>query len=342
MTITMKNIADALDVSVSSVSRVLNNVDKGRVSAELRTKIIKFAKKNNYEFNYAARALKKKLPNSIGFICTYHTNLITDYSLEILRGIIDASNMHSYNLIFDVVPSNESYIDRYEYYISSRMVGGVLILGSILEKENKFNLLNENKLPFVIMNSRIKKDISFVDCDNYGGALKVVEYLIKLGHKEILFIEGPSSSTNALDRKKGFVDGLKRYGVKINENNIIKGDFSEKNSYNAIKRMNLSRKKITAIFASNDGMAIGAIKALQEKGVKIPEDISIIGFDDIPLSTYINPKLTTIRQNLYQIGFEASDSLIKQLEKKKNIESKIIPTELIIRESTKRIKGDNI
>ncbi len=336
MAVKMKDIAKALDISVSSVSRALNNADKGRVSPKLRKKIVKYAENHNYEFNYAARALKKKRVNTIGFISSYQEKPITNYTSEILRGAIDASRKRGYNLLFDVIEEKRSYLERYSYYSSSGVVGGILVHGSIIENQKSKEMLNRANLEAVVINSKTLNK-TFVDCDNFRGGYMATKHLLGLGHRKIMFVSGPETSTNSRERFEGYLSALKEYGINFDEDMIMKSDFTEEKTYRKMLNKKIASLGYTAVLAANDAMAIGTVKALKESGIKIPGEISVVGFDDIPIAEYIEPKLTTVKQNLYLIGFSAADILINKLERL-DTNPQVIPTELIIRDSSGYVK----
>lgn len=339
MAVRMKDIANTLKVSVSTVSRVLNNVDRGRVRAELRNKILKYAEKHRFRFNYTARALKKGVSNSIGIVCPYDMFLFTSYTSEILRGIVDVANTRKYELLFLVIPEKENYAERFHDFCASRSVGGLIMQGSLVERERNLDVFRKENVPFVVTNSKcVSKSDTYVDCDNESGAIEATRHLIKLGHRKILHIRGPQSSTNAEERFAGYKKALAEHGITFKKELVVSGGFIEENAFREVTRLvNESQTDFSAIFAANDGMAIGAMRALKEKGYKIPENVSVVGFDDIPSSGYIEPALTTVSQNLYDIGRVAAELLIEKIETKEiKPRSTVIPCRFIPRRSTGR------
>lgn len=341
MAVRMKDIAKTLNVSVSTVSRVLNNVDQGRVRPELRQKIARYAEKNKFRFNVSARALKRGVSNSIGLVCPYDMFLFTSYTSEILRGIVDVANQRKYELLFLVIPEKENYEERFHDFCASRSVGGILFQGSLVEREKNLDMFREENVPFVVMNSKqVGKNDTYIDCDNSGGAYDAVRHLIKLGHRKILHLKGPETSTNADERFAGYKKALAESGIQLRKELIVPAGFIEENAYREVTRfINENRTDFTAVFAANDGMAIGAMRALKEKGYKIPEDMSVIGFDDIPTASYIEPALTTVSQNLYDIGRTSAEILIEKIETKETRpRSSVIPCRFVQRKSTGRIQ----
>ncbi|MFH1369463.1 MAG: LacI family DNA-binding transcriptional regulator [Elusimicrobiota bacterium] len=340
MSVRMKDIAKTLNVSVSTVSRVLNNVDRGRVREDLRNKILKFAEKNKFRFNYSARALKKGVSNSIGIVCPYDMYLFTSYTSEIIRGVIDVINQRKYELLFLVIPEKSDHVERFHDFCASKSVSGILLQGSLIERERNLDIFKDADIPFVVMNSKcVGKDDTYIDCDNVGGANEAVSHLIKLGHRRILHLRGAMESTNAEERFAGYKKALSEAGIPFRKELIVRGDFIEENAYREVTRLvNENRLDFSAIFAANDGMAIGAMRALKDKGRRLPEDMSIIGFDDIPPAIYVEPALTTISQNLYDVGRTSAEVLIEKIETKDTkSHSTIIPYKFIQRKSTVKI-----
>ena len=341
MQTTMKDIARALNVSVSTVSRVLNGVDEGRASSKLREKILKYAEEKRYRFNFSARALKKGVTNSVGLVCPYDRYLFSNYTSEIICGILDTVNKRNYELLFIVIPSDEDFADRCYDICASKNVSGVFIHGSMAEKKAHLDIFRKAKVPFVVMNSRnTGRNDAYIDTDNFGGAYEAVEQLINLGHRKILHLMGYPKSTNSMDRFEGYKKALHDSKILYDESLVVGAEFIEDIAYKRIaKILDAGKPKFTAIFASNDGMAIGALRALKEKNYKVPGDISITGFDDIPLSSYVDPPLTTVSQNLFDIGKNAGDMLIDAIEDSSPPKSRIVPYKLVIRESTSQNKS---
>lgn len=337
----MKDIAKTLNVSVSTVSRVLNNVDRGRARPDLRNKILKYAEKNRFRFNTSARALKKGVSNSIGIVCPYDMFLFTSYTSEIFRGIVDVANQRKYELLFLVIPEKEDYAERFHDFCASRSVGGILLQGSLVERERNLDIFHEEQIPFVVMNTKsVEKRDTYIDCDNLGGAVEAVRHLVKLGHRRILHFRGPSESTNAEERFGGYKKALAESGIPFRKELVVHGDFIEENAYREMMRI-INEKKLafSSIFAANDGMAIGAMRALKEKGYKLPEDVSIVGFDDILPAVYVDPALTTVSQNLYDIGRTSAEILIEKIATKDtNPRSTVIPCRFVQRKSTAKIQ----
>jgi LacI family transcriptional regulator len=205
--------------------------------------------------------------------------------------------------------------------------------------DNFIESLKEREIPFVFIDYPPKDEkIYSVMVDNENGAYEATEYLIKLGHKRIAFLAGPEVAWDSKARFKGYLKALKTYGIQFSPELVENGNFTKEEGYAATKRLLEKEEKFTAIFSSNDQMAIGAIRALKESGYKIPIDISIVGFDNIEASSIIEPPLTTVSQPIYEMGKKAVD-IITALINEEKIEEKryMLKTKLIERHSCIRI-----
>jgi len=339
VSVSQKKIAELLGISAMTVSRVINN--SRNVSPETRQKVLKAIKELKYYPNMLGRALNKGKTNTIGIIIPFTTHIFsTQYFIELLAGIENFCAKNSYDLIFQTKGDEEKEIDYKKPY-KERKVDGLIIIAPPVKSEQIKELIDE-KIPFVVIDGRLSSNnISFVDADNIKGAEIAVSHLIELGHKRIGFIAGWDYVSNGKDRFTGYKKALKKYNIEFNEKLVFKGDFSENKGYEAVKYFFNLNNPPTAIFAANDLMALGAIRALNSLNLKVPEEVSIVGFDDIPISQYFNPPLTTIRQPIRKMGEKAAEILIKKIKKELNTEEKFIfPIELIIRKTTAKPKKD--
>ncbi len=332
--VTQNDVAKKAGVSFITVSRVINN--SSNVKKETREKVLKVIKELNYYPNNMARGLNKNKISVVGIIVPYSTHIFgTPYYVDLLSGIEQCLAEKNYELLFYPKQQEDKYID-YAKLFYERKVDGILI---IAPKINDKQLLDIDKkgIPAVVINGRIDaENISWVDSNNEQGGYVGTEYLIGNRHSVIGFISGLEFMKNGLDRMQGYKTALKHYNIK-QQNLIVSGNFTEYSGYIGAKELLKRNKKITAIFAANDLMAIGAMRYLSEQKINIPEEISIIGFDDIQIGAYMQPALTTIKQSAYEMGYFAAGELIKKIHdntyKGKN---KIFNVKLVIRESVAR------
>ena len=227
----------------------------------------------------------------------------------------------------------------YFQILENRWIDGIIysgVTGATEEEKQNVHAILEQKIPIVLVDREIEDYFtSAVLIDNKKAAFDANNYCIKLGHKQIGFIAGPLKTRIFMERFNGYKKALQKSGIEFNEDLVQEGDLTIKSGVSAAKKLLAKKRSLTVIFASSDSMAIGAIKEIQKEGLRVPEDISVIGFDDIPLASLVSPTLTTVAQPKYQIGAEAMNLLIRMIEEKEVPKSKIIlDTKLIVREST--------
>ncbi|MCL5986322.1 MAG: LacI family transcriptional regulator [Actinobacteria bacterium] len=332
----IKDIAKKLEVSESTVSRAL--ADHPLISEETKKKVRKLAKEMRYRPNFIAKSLKLKRTKTIGLIIG---DIMNPFYPEITRGAEDIANKYDFNIILcnsDYDPEKEM---KYIRVLEEKRVDGILIT-PVSEKTNGIKLLKESKIPFVLIDTkpplRIKANCVYVD-QEYG-AYYATEYLIKNGHRKIALINGPKTQSPCKQLEIGFKKAMNAHHIPINEKFIKVCNLKKDGGYNSMREL-LSLKpeeRPTAVIFISDITSMGAYDAIEEKGLKVP-DISIIGYDNIPESKYLSPPLTTVDQPKYQLGTEAMNILIKQLQEEEKWEPKVIRLipQLIERKSTLKI-----
>lgn len=337
MAVSMKDIAKEAGASLSTVSRALNNKWKGKKGKVLRERILRIAARHNYKVHAIAQALRKGGVDSIGFVCPADVYMMSQYTQEVLKGVVEAVCGMDYDLSLNIIPKNKDYIAHYREYCSRSMVRGVLLQDWILWKAKNLDVFFETKLPFVLINSKSDDPrVSYVDSDGFSGAYKATEYLIKLGHKRILHIHGHPNSVNATERLNGYRKALVDGGIPYDESLVVVHDsLSYASAFPILSKLFSEKFDFSAVFATNDEMAVAAIRALEEKGFSIPKDIAVVGFDDLPYALANKPRLTTVRQNVSEIGRTATELLLELAKSKKGRAAQkiVLPTELIIRDS---------
>lgn len=325
--ITIKDVAKTAGVAISTASYALNGSNK--VSEKTREKILKIAKELNYTPNGVARNLKTKKTGLIGLFVHSINGPFYD---KLIKGIQEVINTQKYELIV-FCDSGQKPGTSYNF-LSERRVDGAIIISPNIKDQQVLDL-TKNGLPLVVLDRKItEKNLCSVVIDNRKGANEAVNHLVSLGNRKIAFISGPENSFDNQERLKGYIDTLKSNSIEFEDRYILKGDFTEESGYEVVKKYISENKDIpTAFFSSNDEMAVGAIKALQENSIRVPEDVAIVGFDDIVISSYINPKLTTVRRPMYELGSFSAHMLVTMLSGKSMNSSLVLSTELIIRES---------
>ncbi len=332
---TLQEVARHAGVSRSTVSRVINN--HPNVSAGTRARVETAIEKCGYRPHAVARSLATNRTHILGVIIPEAvTKLFTDpYFPLMLRGSTEACNRNGYQLILSLFTASMDPHTMHDRVIRSGYLDGVFIANVSLDDGLIPKLLADG-IPFVTIGRHPDDHVNYVDIDNVGGARMAVEHLIRLGHKRIGTITGPLDMTPGQDRLEGFRDVLNAHRLPVTEGLVAEGDFTETGGRAAMMR--ILREGPTAVFAASDAMAIGAIKAIRSAGLGVPEDISVVGFDDVPPAVSIEPELTTVRQPIERLGQLAVEILINRIDEKKAengtaTQRIVLPTELIVRES---------
>jgi LacI family transcriptional regulator len=333
-TTTIRDVAKAAGVSISTVSRVLN--DKGDVAPETYQKVQEIIDELGYTSSLAARGLRSRRMNVIGLAMP---DVGDPFSIQVMKGVSRAIAELDYDLIVYTGGEfqRETSADRERRFVS--LLGGGITDGVIVVTPATTSFPTAS--PVVVVDPNVENHgCPAVIATNRDGALTAVEYLISLGHRRIGFISGRSELQSAVRRLQGYKDGLARAGIPLDAELIQTGDYSRKAGFACAQRLlNLSDPP-TAIFASNDQSATGAIKAIYEAGLRVPDDISVVGFDNIPEVAYTHPGLTTVDQSIDKMGYIATKMLISLIEGD-SPESGLykVPTRLVVRDSCRAIAG---
>ena len=333
---TIYDVAKIAGVSPSTISRVMNNPEI--VAEDTRQKVMNAVKELAYIPNMMAASMPKRKTNYIGLIIPDITNI---FFSNLVRGVQDVCEKHGYNVLVVNSDDSQEKEGRYLKLLYSRRVDGVILtVAGYREKEfpeEELSLLK--KMNIVLIDREINgMTTPIVKVNNFSGAYSAVKYLLTMGHRKIMYLAGIEGTKTNQERKKGYLAALKK--AKINWEKELAGDFRLDTAYQKIiyhwPQLKNSDKLPTAIFAANDLMAIGALKAFAQLKIRVPEDISIIGFDNIPFSDCTCPPLTTIAQPTYLMGQKAVETLLKVIDKKKIKKSVEFETELIERDSVSR------
>jgi LacI family transcriptional regulator len=330
---TIKDVARLAGVSIASVSHAVNKTRF--VSEETKQKIFAAMEELAYKPNSVARSLRIKESHIIGLILPDNTN---PYFAEIAWSIEYASRNMGYSVILcnsdGDVTKETSYID----VLIEKQVDGVILVAAG-ESTANFLKLQERNIPTVMVDRNSPNvNIDSIQIDNEFYGQMATNHLIELGHKNIACITGPRDVTPSFDRVDGFKNALKQHNISLKEDYIVRGDFKPHGGYLAACKLLEMKIPPTAIFACNDLMAFGVIHAASEFGVEVPEKLSIVGFDDIYLSTYSNPPLTTIKQPRLEMGEDAVHFLTLRMKDHGKLSRKItLNASLVKRASTKAL-----
>lgn len=328
--VTISDVAKLANVSTATVSRVLSN--SGNVKKETTEKVLEAIQKLNYQPNVLARQLRKLETKTVLVVVPDITN--TFFS-KILRGIERVAIENDYEVLLGDTGNDVERERGYLDILRQKKADGMILLTARLES----HLLEEiaGEFPVVLACEYLEgSTIPTVSIDNISSARKATEYLINLGHRRIGFISGPLNVILSRDRLKGFRQAMAQHNIPIESFLVQEGDFSFESGYNMMMKFLALDQPPTAVFAANDEMAIGAIKAIKSKGLHVPDDISVVGFDDIKFASIYEPALTTISQPMFEIGKKAMELLIKLINKDQLEKNQyILEDQLVIRETCK-------
>ncbi len=306
---TIRDVARVAQVSMSTVSHVINGTRY--VAPHTRERVLQAMAELNYSPNRLARSLRNNRTLTLGVLLPNSAN---PFFAEVLLGIENVCFERGYNIIMGNASDDPQRELEYLKVLLSRQVDGILLISTGAYNES-LALLASHETPVVMVDRTA--DIPTVDeilTANKQGGLLATEYLLGLGHRRIGCITGPSYLTPSAERVQGYAEALEAAGVAVDEALIVNGNFQHESGYRACRQMLALAEPPTAIFACNDLMAVGAICALHEAGLGVPDDVSVVGYDDIPLASYTVPRLTTIAQPAREIGQLAAERLIARLQ----------------------------
>lgn len=330
MSVTIKEVARIAGVSVATVSRALN--ETGPVRDDTRERIREVAQRLRYVPHGAARSLITNRTSTVGVLLP---DLYGEFFSEVIRGIDQTAKRGAYHLLV-----SSSHSDRAELEVAFRAmrgrVDGLVVMTPDIDAETlEANL--PSTLPVVLLNCRVEgQSYDSLAVDNYGGAYAVVRHLVDLGHRRIALVGGGSRNQDASERLRGYREAMQILGGAWTSELEVEGDFTERSGYAAVAQLLALDARPTAVFASNDSMAIGALSALGEAGVRVPADISVVGFDDIPIARFITPSLTSVHVPIAALGARGMERLLEALHKGGSHARRheTLPARLVIRASS--------
>lgn len=309
MDINIIEIARRAGVSTATVSRALNN--NGPVREETRQKILQIARELNYKPNPIARSLSRKQTDTIGVILP---ELVDEFFMEIIRGIDETAYRANRYVMLSSFHSQRNIVETLLEFMSSGRVDGVILMAPQMQTDLA-SLLEKSKKPVVLLNvnNTIPKAVYF-NIDNYHGAFAITRHLIEHGYQRIGMILGPEGNCDAEERFRGFSDALAKYNLPVENSLIVQGDFAARSGYYGFGRLMNQDLKPEAIFAANDMMAVGCYEAAKSSNIKIPDDVAVVGFDDIYLGRLLSPRLTTVHVPISELGSKAVRYLLQMID----------------------------
>ncbi len=323
---TIKDVAKKAGVAVSTASYALNGIEK--VSAATVEKVLRAAEELNYQKNGFASDLKRTKTNTIALILS---DMSGPYYSELIKGVQEVTASNGFDLIAcSSVGGEKSTASK---FLREKRVDGAIVLAQNISTE-VIKASARKDFPIVVLDRSVDHPfVIHVEVNNRQGGYEATEYLINKGHQSVGYVSGPRNSHDNEERFQGYLTALKEHGLTYQSRLKISGDFTREGGYRATKMLVAQQDLPDAIFYANDEMAIGGLQAFTEKKICIPEDVSVIGFDDIQLSEYVNPPLTTVKQPKYEAGALAVHLIFQMLAGEKVEQTYNLPTEFVERQS---------
>ena len=332
MSVTIKDIAKIANVSHTTVSRALNN--SPYINEETKVKIKSLAKELNYVPNYNAKSLVLLKSYVIGVFFTSISEGTSDtFFHEIIKGINKVMDKE-YNLVIRGIDDCE-----YSHPIDNKNFDGIIVVSQSKNDDKFIETILEKNIPTVVINRYVESDnLVNIMSNDTKGAYDAVTYFIKNNHNKIALIEGNKEFESSVYRRNGYIKALESNNISINKEFIISGRYDLQSGYENMKKLLELETRPTAVFCSNDDIGVGAMKAIVEKGLKVPDDISIIGFDDSNFCNYVTPPLTSVRKDSLTMSEYGGINLLNLIKNKEVDKTKVyIESKLVIRNSVKKI-----
>lgn len=329
MSVTITQVARAARVSVATVSRVLNA--KGPAREATRRRVLEAARRMGYIPHGGARSLITRRTDTVGVLLP---DLFGEFYSELIRGLDVTARRAGYHLLVTSSHSDRAEIELVLRAMRGRVDGLVVMSPAVDARALEVNLTDG--LPVVLLNCRVAGSaFDAVNLDNLGGARAMVRHLVSLGHRRIAFVTGPRANVDAQERLRGYRAGLRAAGLATPRALELAGDFGESSGYEAGRRALGLRPRPTAVFAANDAMAVGVLSALRAAGLRVPDDVAVTGFDDIPIARFLSPPLTTVRVGIADLGVQAAERLIAAVKsgRPQRGRQERVATHLVVRRS---------
>lgn len=333
MKLTIKDVAKRSGVSVATVSRILNGLEG--YTEETKNRVLAVVEELGYQRNAIARGLVTKSTNTIGVLMP---SILTLVYAEIIKAIEDVAHKNNYSVFLCNTGINGGRTLDYIRVLGERQVDGIIVASLTPKDEYYKAIMDLNKPTMLVSTMSYKYQIPYVKVDDKQAAYAATQYLIEKGHKKIAMIAGIEEDPIAgLPRINGYIEALKDYGIVVEEGLIKYGDFSYNSGKRAMEDLLEEKKDFTAVFAASDDMAVGALSSAYKKGIRVPEDMSIIGYDNTQIAEMSIPALTVVAQPLYNMGKRAAENLFNVIIHGEQVENIIMPHSIVERESVREI-----
>ncbi|MFD1849347.1 LacI family DNA-binding transcriptional regulator [Oceanobacillus bengalensis] len=334
MSITIKDVAKKANVSIATVSRILNN--KPGYSKKTEEIVLKVIEELGYHPNSIARGLINKRTHTIGVLLPKISSMLMN---EIIRGIEDTTHQYGSSVIVCHTESNGQKTMQYLQLLHEKQVDGIIFTSETL-KEEYYQFVKKMNIPMVLLSTESYTfPVPFVKVNDKHAAYSATEYLIKNGHKTIGMISGKKEDLVAgQPRIDGFLQAMKAYELPVSDNHVVCEDgFSFEDGVSGFHNLQKQLPDMTAIFAASDEIALGIISTAYQMNIRVPEQLSVIGYDNLTIAEMSIPPLTTVGQPLYEMGEKATEMVFEMFEKKQTVESRIFPHEIVERKSVKNV-----
>lgn len=332
--VTSQDVAARAGVSRTTVSLVLNGVDKVRISPATRERVLLASRELEYYPDAAARSLVRGLTQTLGVVlCQTPDRIFADAFLpEVLRGIGEVAQGNGFRVLLQSV-EDITRPAAYFHLVQEKGIDGIILSGPRADDQQLLRL-REERFPVVLLGQLEGSGIPFVDVDNFAGARRAVENLLSLGHRRIgMITNAPPQYTASAHRLQGYRQAFQEWGVAFDDKLVRYGDFNEESGQKAMSELLDLYPPPSAVFVASDLVAFGAMEAIKSRGLAIPQDIALVGFDDVPLARYVDPPLTTVRLPAYELGSRAAAMLLGMIQGVEEGEGLLLDTELVVRES---------
>ena len=327
----IRDVAKRAGVAPITVSRCMNNSE--HCKPETRARVEAAVAELGFVPNRLANAFRSRRTNTLALILTDITN---PFFTTIARGVEDIASEKRYTVVFCNTDESASKEKMYLQMLMEKRVDGILLVPA-LNGLDSTALVRKQNIPIVILDRRLPELITdVVRCDSEGGAYELTRLLLSLGHREIAILDGPKGVSTSEDRLAGYRRALSEAGIPINSKREYYGAFTQESGFELTHKVFSETQKTTALFAVNNFIAIGALKALQELELRVPEDVAVVGFDDLPSALVTFPFLTVAAQPAYEMGRRAVEVLLKKLDEEPTdqYQEVILPAEIVIRQSS--------
>ncbi|KWX73420.1 LacI family transcriptional regulator [Paenibacillus riograndensis] len=330
---TIKDVAQKANVSIATVSRVLNNLTG--YSDKTKQKVNQAIKELGYQPNAIARGLINKRTQTIGVM---FPKVSSAFSSDLLHGIDEFAHDSNYSVVVCNTDNDGKRTMKYLQLLREKQVDGIIFSSEVLSKEY-YEVLESMKIPVVLVSSQTDfAKVPYVKVDDYQAVYDAIQFLISKGHRKIAMISGTKGDPIAgTPRVQGYRKALEANGIAFDSSRLVYGDFSFESGSRAMEALLRKAGEVTAVFAASDEMAIGALSAALKHGLNVPEDISIMGYDDLKPAQMVTPPLTTVRQPLYEMGKIASEKLIGMIETGEIAANRVMAHSIVERQTVRTL-----